>query len=229
MKPNKKRSFKDLAVLIPEEQREHFFETVSKFEVVPDDDEYLLLLEALGFLTVVFDKVPQRITEALDRAESGLSEDQAAALQRRFETILKDSVDTPSYKDLREMVREIKEERQKFKMTTDALSTDISSIPRVPRKGTFDAKALVLGCVLSLFCGGLLVGAALLTKLPGDRLNFTFRPKKDHDDHVDYFEDYVPEFGGSVGVFVVKGKVVNMVEHPDRGLVVVELPSQRLP
>ena len=84
------------------------FETVSKFEVVPDDDEYLLLLEALGFLTVVFDKVPQRISEALDRAESGLSEDQAAALQRRFETILKDSVDTPSYKDLREMVREIK-------------------------------------------------------------------------------------------------------------------------
>ena len=86
-----------------------------------------------------------------------------------------------------------------------------------------------LNALLSLVCGGLSVGAALLTKLPGDRLNFTFRPKKEHDDYVNYFEDFVPEFGGSVGVYVVKGKVLNMVEHPDRGLVVVELPDQPLP
>ena len=105
----------------------------------------------------------------------------------------------------------------------------MAMIPSVPRPGTFDYKALVWGCVLSLVAGAVVAVSALLTKYPGDSLNFSFRPKQDHDDYVDYFEDYIPEFGGFVGIYAVKGEVLTTTEQDNRGVVIVKLPNQPAP
>ncbi len=226
MKPkHKPSSVEAIAKLLPPEQSKRFLEVIARFREVPDDDEHLQILEAIGFLTLIMNRIPDEIAQVIEKAESGLNDEQAAALQRRIETILKDSVDTPSYKDLREMVRQMKEERQQFKQTVNALSTDIAAVPALPYRGTFTCRALAWACCLSLIAGAVITSAALYAKLP-DRLSFHFRPKTETDDFVDYFEDVIPELGGSVGIYVIHGQIVSADKEGNKGIVVTKLPNE---
>lgn len=213
-----------MAKLLPDDHRERFFEIMSRFSKAPDDDEHMQLLEAIGFTSMITQRVPEKIAAIVEKMESGFTDAQFQSLQRRLETLLKDSVDTPSYKDLRTLVAEMKQHQERFKSTINALANDITSIPAIPRQGTFSHRALIVGCVISLIAGALVTGATLLTKIPGDRLQFTFRPKAEHDDYVDYFEDNMPEFGGHVGVYVVSGDVATVAQEPDKGVIVVKRP-----
>ncbi|NCF90874.1 MAG: hypothetical protein GWQ05_07935 [Verrucomicrobiaceae bacterium] len=211
-----------MAKLLPDDHRERFFEIMSRFSKAPDDDEHMQLLEAIGFTAMITQRVPEEIAAIVEKMESGFSDAQFQSLQRRLETLLKNTIDTPSYKDLRTLVGEMKEEQGRFKTTVNALTSDITSIPAIPRQGTFSNKALVLCSLVSLIAGAVVTGAALLTKIPGDRLQFTFRPKTEHDDYVDYFEDNMPEFGGSVGIYVVSGEIATVAQEPDKGVIVVK-------
>lgn len=211
-----------MAKLLPDEHRERFFEIMSRFSNAPDDDEHMQLLEAIGFTAMITQRVPEEIAAVVEKMESGFTDAQFQSLQRRLETLLKNSIDTPSYKDLRTLVGEMKEEQGRFKTTVNALTSDITSIPAIPRQGTFNYRALILCSLVSLIAGAVVTGAALLTKIPGDRLQFTFRPKIEHDDYVDYFEDNMPEFGGQVGIYVVSGDVATVAQEPDKGVIVVK-------
>ncbi len=217
-------SIEAMAKLLSDDHRERFFEIMARFSKAPDDDEHMLLLEAIGFTSMITQRVPCEIAAIVEKMESGFTDAQFQSLQHRVETLLKNSIDTPSYKDLRTLVGEMKEHQERFKTTASSLSNDIAGIPVIPRQGTFSQKALVACCVVSLLAGAVVAGAALLTKIPGDRLQFTFRPKTDHDDYVDYFEDDMPEFGGKVGIYVVLGEVATVAQEPDKGVIVVRRP-----
>lgn len=217
-------SVEAIAKLLPPTESQRFLEVIARFRKVPEDDEHLQILEAIGFLTLIMNRIPDEIAQVIEKAESGLNDEQAAALQRRIETILKNSVDTPSYRDLREMVNQMKEERQQFKQTVNGLSTDIAAVPALPYPGSFNAKSLGIACLVSLIVGAILSSAALYAKLP-DRLNFHFRPKNETDDLVDYFEDVIPELGGHVGVYVIHGQILSVDKDADKGIVITAIPN----
>ena len=218
-----------MAKLLPDDHRERFFEIMARFSKAPDDDEYMLLLEAIGFTSMITQRVPGEIAAIVEKMESGFTDAQFQSLQRRLETLLKNSIDTPSYRDLRTLVGEMKDHQERFKTTASGLANDIASIPVIPREGTFNQKALIVSCVVSLIAGAVVTGAVLLTKIPGDRLRFTFRPKTDHEDYVDYFEDDMAEFGGKVGIYVVSGEVATVAQEPDKGVIVVKRPEPIAP
>jgi hypothetical protein len=225
----RRASIDAMATLLPDDHRERFFEIMTRFSNAPDDDEHMQLLEAIGFTAMITQRVPEEISAIVEKMESGFTDAQFQSLQRRVETLLKNSIDTPSYKDLRTLVGEMKEEQGRFKATVNALANDITSIPAIPRQGTFNYRALISCSLISLIGGAVVTGAALLTKIPGDRLQFTFRPKAEHDDHIDYFEDHMPEFGGQVGIYVVSGEVATVAQEPDKGVIVVKRSKPTAP
>lgn len=56
-------SIEAVAELLPPERRERFFALISRFENVPEDDEHLRILEAMGFLTLIMKAIPNEIAE----------------------------------------------------------------------------------------------------------------------------------------------------------------------
>jgi hypothetical protein len=213
-------------LIADEHQRERFLDLMGRLRNLPEDDEQLQFMEIVGFTTLILKQIPNEIAAVVEKAQSGLSDDQVDVLQRRFETILKDSVDTPSYKDLREMVGQMKEERQQFKQTVEGLSHDIISIPCVPTPGTFTTKSVVWIGIACLLIGSLLTGLiAMVTRSPSLRIRAASSGLDPITDFVSYFEDTIPELGGDVGVYVVEGGIVSVEKQPDRGLVVVALPT----
>ena len=94
--------------LVPEEHRDRFVSTLTKFRNVPEDDEYLVILEALGFCTVLIQEVPGEIVKILERVETGLSEEQVESLRDDVRRIVEEAIDIPSYQDLKAVAGELK-------------------------------------------------------------------------------------------------------------------------
>ena len=62
-------TFEEVAKLLPQERAERFLALVAQFKSVPDDDEYLQLLEAIGFMTLLWKEVPGEIKIILEGAK----------------------------------------------------------------------------------------------------------------------------------------------------------------
>lgn len=57
-----------VAGLLPLEQRERFLTMAASFQSVPEDDEYLQILEAIGFMTLLWKEVPEEVQKILEGA-----------------------------------------------------------------------------------------------------------------------------------------------------------------
>ena len=47
-------TLESISELLPVERRERFLQLVARFQSVPNDDEFLLILEAIGFMTLLY-------------------------------------------------------------------------------------------------------------------------------------------------------------------------------
>ena len=98
-------SLAEIAKMLPPEKEEHFLNLINRFKNVADDDEYLQILEAIGFMTLLWKEVPQEITTILEKSNP---------ITETCHTVsahLCDAVTQaiPSYEDLKAIVSQLEE------------------------------------------------------------------------------------------------------------------------
>ncbi len=129
-----------IAALLPEKQKQRFLLLSSRFRNVPEDDEYLQILEAIGFMTLLWNEVPNEIDTLLKKASP------VDTTQQQLKTMITDTVKSavPSYEDLRVVCERLEQHELVLKrITSDKRGTK-------PRVSWFSW--------LLLFGGGLLAG-----------------------------------------------------------------------
>ncbi len=86
-----------VAMMLPAEDKERFLILVARFRNVPQDDEYLLVLEAIGFMTLLWSSVPKEILRILEGANPVA--ESSASLRSMVREAVSESI--PSHQDLR--------------------------------------------------------------------------------------------------------------------------------
>lgn len=92
-----------VAAMLPEPQRERFLQMAVRFRSVPDDDEFLQILEAIGFISLVIKEVPMELQKILEGA-SPIQESQQG-LSNLIKVAVSETI--PSYEDLKRMTERL--------------------------------------------------------------------------------------------------------------------------
>lgn len=219
-------AFESLAKKLPPEQRARFLAMSIQLRNLPPDDELAIALEALGFTALILKEIPAEISDVIGKMRSGLSDAQREGLREDIEEILTKSIDTPSYKDLRETIREMRVQHHKVRKETDMFTQALSNQRVWLRKRNAAMPSLLLGLSAGLL-SGLLVIAGQATIRQGNPPNQSAEIAEVSSPPVaqgliDYFEADVPDFGGKVGMVLVAGEVLSAFKEGDRGVVVVK-------
>ncbi len=218
-----------LADKLPPEQRAQFLAMSVRLKNLPADDELVVALEALGFTTLILKQIPEEISETISKMRSGLDDAQRAGLREDIEEILIRSLDTPSYKDLRETIRELKDQQNRFKQNMGGLAKSLSAVRVWLERRNAIAPSLGLGLCSGIIAGGLVVASQLfLVKTPVE--SSLPSPLPDPlQQGLGYFEVDLPEFGGTVGLVTVRGDVISTFVDGDSGIVVVRPARPQAP
>lgn len=96
-----------ISELLPDEQRQRFLLMCASFKNVPEDDEYLHILEAIGFMTLLWKQVPREISKILDGVTPIKTNHQD--LEKMIRQVVSESV--PSYEDLKVISRRLERSR----------------------------------------------------------------------------------------------------------------------
>lgn len=197
-----------MATLLPEERRERFFLAVAKFRRAPEDDEFLQILEAVGFLALALHEIPQEIARSLDKLQGGLSEHQREDLRQDVEEVLKASLDTPSYKDLRGLVQEMRTCQQQFRGQVENLGQQLpkNTAPRYISVKPGIVVWLVLAAT-AVICGVWILRPNSATEC----IQYHTTRTQKH---------------GTVGVYLFPSQVISATHRDDKGIVVVKLPPK---
>lgn len=134
------QTFERIAELLESPQRERFLAAVARFRNVPEDDEYLQVIEAIGFMTLVWTKVPNQVHSILEGCKpAAISVD---FFRGQLREILAENI--PSFDDLRQLAQTVK---------------NLQTIQARHTPGV--TKSPALGGRIPNFVAGLLVGIAL--------------------------------------------------------------------
>ena len=91
------------AKMLPDPQRERFLQLAVRFRSVPEDDEFLLILEAIGFYSLILKEVPTELSRLMEGA-SPVQESQQGLCQLVKKAV---SETIPSYEDLKRMTERL--------------------------------------------------------------------------------------------------------------------------
>ena len=118
-----------IAELLPEDRREKFFATMVRLRNIPEEDEFLLILEAIGFMTLIWSEIPGKIKDILSGAGSGeVPHENIEYLLRELRKSINEALDLPSYGDLRQMVHELREQQAAFVHSANRLQQKLAEI-----------------------------------------------------------------------------------------------------
>lgn len=124
--------------MLSPQDRERFLLVVAKFRNVPQDDEYLLVLEAIGFMTLLWKAVPKEIQAILENANpvTGTSAEVAKVVGEAVTQAI------PSQQDLRTIAQSLREHE-----------TALRNLSRVATASSDHSPAfLILALVFGLTC-----------------------------------------------------------------------------
>ena len=110
-------TLESISELLPVERRERFLQLIARFQSVPDDDEFLLILEAIGFMTLLYKEVPDEIAKILAGA-TPINETHEG-LSQLVEDAVSESI--PSYEDLKRISERFENHELALKQTLQAL------------------------------------------------------------------------------------------------------------
>jgi len=110
-------TLESIAKLLPQQQREQFFAMIAKFKTVPDDDEYLQVMQAMGFMTLLWKEVPNEVRKVLEGANPVNDTCHSVAKQVREAVI--EAI--PSYEDLMLIAKRFEEHELALKRTLSTL------------------------------------------------------------------------------------------------------------
>jgi len=105
-----------VAELLPQPHREQFLAMIVQFKSVPKDDEYLQILNAIGFMTLLWKEVPSEIKGILEGANPVTETCHSIGKQVREAVI--EAI--PSYDDLKTIVRGLQEHELALKRSLSA-------------------------------------------------------------------------------------------------------------
>ena len=221
-------TLESLAELLPPDSRERFFAIASKFRNVPEDDDHLQMLEAVGFMMQTMVGVPTQIADLLNSAPQQLSTEDSAHLHSEIAAVLTQSLDTPSYKDLRDTVDAIRQQEGRFRKKVDDLHASLNDAV----KSLCGSRRIVAGLWTGLVggvCAALLVGALIVwDNWPHNmksRLQAAAMPDAwvalGNQGMLDYLEMDSPELGGDVGLYLIDGDVRAAFVEGGRGVIAV--------
>jgi hypothetical protein len=136
-----------VAELLSPAERERFLTTVARFRNIPEDDEYLQVLEAIGFMTLIWSKIPAEIHSILEGAKP--VEPNAEFLTAQIRSSIRESI--PSFEDLRQISQSLHQQQITLKRHLLVPSTGLQPSP---------ARAwwlLLLGIAIGLLIAALLI------------------------------------------------------------------------
>lgn len=124
-----------VAELLSPTDRARFLLVVARFQNVPHDDEYLQVLEAIGFMTLLWKEVPAEIQTVLEGANP--AQDTAASIAKLVRDAVAEAI--PSQQDLRSVTQMLREHET-------ALRGLLRSTPQViNRKSPLSFAVVLLG------------------------------------------------------------------------------------
>lgn len=215
--------------LLPPERRERFLLIASKYRDLAEDDDHLQMLETAGFLTLLMKEVLAEMGKLLNETRRGLNDGQSAQLRTELVEVLESSLDTPSYKDLRETVMTIRDQESRFSQKVGDICNRM-----VKFENSLEKEARRKRSILQGFVGGIVVLAgvaiALFVGFPSP-----FKPEPlempamlhpyvitlYNRGELGYSEIDLPEFEDNVGLFFVGGDVISAFVDGTKEVVVI--------
>ena len=221
-------ALESLAELLPPDRRERFFAIASKFRDLPEDDDHLQMLEAVGFIMLVMKEIPGEIAETLRTARGGMDEAMAEQLRSEFVEVLTQSLDTPSYKDLREAMLSIRDHENRFRLKVETLLKRLSESERCHKQRTRMASNFMNGLTGGVV-GAAIVAALVLfgaprimpqkqTPLPKGLEPYAILHRRGLLDYIEL--NHPPD--GEVGMFLIGGEVIHAFKDGDYGVVLTK-------
>ena len=225
-------ALESLSDLLPAERREQFFKFVSKFRSRPEDDDHFQLLEAIGFIMLVMREIPEQIAGIIDQAQGKLGQSETEQLRSEIVAVLHESIDTPSYKDLRETVLSICDQEARFRQKVTDLQKQLARAETATRNNTTSTLSIAHGLLIALTSAALIAAVAIFgvptIKPPGrPPMPEKLKPYAAllEQGQLDYFEMDLPD-QGRVSMFLVGRGVKEAFKDGDRGVVVIPLENQ---
>ena len=123
-----------IAELLPEENRQRFFEMITRLRNVPEDDEYLLILEAIGFMTLIWHEVPNQVQTVLASGAPSDANTNNAFLVSEIRKAVKAELNVPTYTDMRQIAARFEEQHGILKNTTAQLLNRFEKLSPAPTK-----------------------------------------------------------------------------------------------
>ena len=136
-----------IADALPLEQREAYLRVMTRLREVPEDDEYLLILEAIGFSSLILREIPQQVKEVLAAADTVDSNASSEYLLRQIREELREAIQIPSYHDLKKQLDRLSQVRAGLYEDIRALSSKLKELPSKQSDGS----TWVFGFVTGVF------------------------------------------------------------------------------
>ena len=229
-------TLESLTRLLPPEHRKRFSTIVARLRDLPDDDEHFQMLDGLGLIALLMNSLPAEIARIVEQAEGKLGETETEQLRSEIVAVLTDSLDTPSYKDLREAMLAMRDHEARFRQKVDGLHERLSESTQATGRGRSLAPP-IFGSILSGTIGATLVVAITMFGIP------LVAPPKPipipeklkpyaallQKGQLDYFETELGEGDerDHVGMYMIGGSVREAFRDGDYGVVVLPLKSQQ--
>jgi hypothetical protein len=168
---------------------------------------------------LILKEIPKDISAAIGELRAGLSEAQRETLRADVEAVLVQSIDTPSYQDLRETIHLMKAHHAQARRETDDFTNALAQTRHWLQKRHAMLPSVLLGGCAGLTCGVILLAGGALVR--SDHALGNVLPPVEKG-MVSYIEADLPDYGGKVGLIVVDGAVLGAFEDEGRGVVVIE-------
>lgn len=104
-------TLEQIAMLLPHPRREQFLAMVTQFKSVPDDDEYLQILNGIGFMTLIWKEIPNEIQSILEN--SNPITDTCHSVGKQVREAVIEAI--PSYEDLKLICKRLEEHEMSLK------------------------------------------------------------------------------------------------------------------
>jgi hypothetical protein len=219
-------ALESLAEILPADRREQFFAFVSKFRSRPEDDDHFQLLEAIGFIMLVMKEIPDQIAGIIDQAQGKLGQSESEQLRSEIVAVLNESLDTPSYKDLRETMLAIRDHEARFRQKVDGLQKQLAKAEQAAKRtssfGSILAVALAAGLASASIIAALIkFGMPLVQPRNPFPMPEKLKPYAAllERGQLDYFELETPE-RGRAGMYLIGGGAKEAFIDGTHGIVV---------
>lgn len=134
-----------VAELLSPPEREQFLSCVARFRNIPEDDEYLQVLEAIGFMTLIWSKIPDEIHSILEGAKPANLTTEYLNVQIR--SAIQENI--PSFEDLRQISQSLNQ--QQLALKRHMLQPPCGSHPSPGRSWRFLFLGILVGVLAAVF------------------------------------------------------------------------------